>query len=290
MSVFAPVSKAIQFVKDNKARMFWLWIAYQAVKGTTTLTLIWIPLFLLWKRGVGADVSLKDWAPYIAAMILFPLSHVIFVMKPVSSRLKGLLGEAGFRTVFSAISLFMFGWLVWEAIRAPVVPLWSSEPWQHAVALGLIILGVTLFVFGTAIPNPFSVFGSGAPYIAEEPGILRLTRHPALFGLAFWGAGHVLANGSFALMLFFLVQTVFAFVGAISMDRRHKRTMGEETWAIMSAHTSFWPNPIRIIRPVQHPSRVIIRWVICIVVIGGLIALHPVVLGVDPLALIRMNG
>lgn len=30
------------------SRAFYVWIAYQAIKGTITLTLIWIPLFHLW--------------------------------------------------------------------------------------------------------------------------------------------------------------------------------------------------------------------------------------------------
>lgn len=29
-------------------RAFWMWVAYQSIKGTLTLLLIWIPLFLLW--------------------------------------------------------------------------------------------------------------------------------------------------------------------------------------------------------------------------------------------------
>ncbi len=285
MSAFTPVTKAIQFIKDNKARMFWLWITYQAVKGTTTLTLIWIPLFLLWKRGAGADVSLKDWAPYIAAMILFPFSHVLLAIKPVSSRLKAGLGDSGFRIVFSAVSLVMLGWLVWEAVRAPVVPLWASEPWQHGVALLLIGTGLILFVFGVGIANPFSVFGSGATYHAEEPGILRLTRHPALFGLAFWGAGHVLANGTFALMLFFLVQTAFALLGAVSMDRRHRKAMGQDSWTLMTEKTSFWPNPLNVVRRIDNPVRVGGRWLLSVGLIATLIALHPVLFGVYPLAL-----
>ena len=32
-------------------RAFWIWIAYQSIKGTLTLLLIWIPLFLLWIGG-----------------------------------------------------------------------------------------------------------------------------------------------------------------------------------------------------------------------------------------------
>lgn len=41
--------QAIAFIKAHKADLFWLWIGYQSVKGTLTLTLIWVPLFLAWK-------------------------------------------------------------------------------------------------------------------------------------------------------------------------------------------------------------------------------------------------
>lgn len=41
----------IDYIKSNRKRLFWLWITYQAVKGVITLSLIWIPLLLLWWRG-----------------------------------------------------------------------------------------------------------------------------------------------------------------------------------------------------------------------------------------------
>lgn len=34
--------------KPNKKKMFWAWIAYQSIKGTLTLSFIWIPVFYLW--------------------------------------------------------------------------------------------------------------------------------------------------------------------------------------------------------------------------------------------------
>lgn len=38
----------LSYLKQNKKRLFWLWIAYQSVKGLLTLSLIWLPLLLLW--------------------------------------------------------------------------------------------------------------------------------------------------------------------------------------------------------------------------------------------------
>jgi hypothetical protein len=36
-------------------KLFWAWVIYQAVKGTLTLSLIWIPLFLLWLNQSGGQ-------------------------------------------------------------------------------------------------------------------------------------------------------------------------------------------------------------------------------------------
>lgn len=48
MSPIARIRSGISFLNANKKRFFWAWVAYQAVKGSITLSLIWIPLFLAW--------------------------------------------------------------------------------------------------------------------------------------------------------------------------------------------------------------------------------------------------
>lgn len=35
-----------EFFKKHGKRAFWLWVTYQAVKGTLTTSLIWVPLIL----------------------------------------------------------------------------------------------------------------------------------------------------------------------------------------------------------------------------------------------------
>ena len=45
---FNPM-KAVRYIKDHKKELFWVWIAYQSIKGITTLTLIWIPLYIAWR-------------------------------------------------------------------------------------------------------------------------------------------------------------------------------------------------------------------------------------------------
>ncbi len=35
-------------LKTPGKRVFWVWVTYQAIKGTLTLSFIWIPLLYLW--------------------------------------------------------------------------------------------------------------------------------------------------------------------------------------------------------------------------------------------------
>ncbi|MEQ3746773.1 MAG: hypothetical protein ABNH53_11145 [Henriciella sp.] len=43
----------IKWLNANKKRFFWWWVGYQAIKGMLTLSLIWIPLLLIWLRSRG---------------------------------------------------------------------------------------------------------------------------------------------------------------------------------------------------------------------------------------------
>lgn len=49
----ARLRAATAWLNANKKRFFWWWVGYQAIKGALTLSLIWIPLLLLWLRSRG---------------------------------------------------------------------------------------------------------------------------------------------------------------------------------------------------------------------------------------------
>ncbi len=42
--------RALKQVSSRKSELFWVWIAYQSVKGLITTSLIWVPLFLWWQN------------------------------------------------------------------------------------------------------------------------------------------------------------------------------------------------------------------------------------------------
>jgi hypothetical protein len=42
--------QALRTLSARKKELFWVWIAYQSVKGLITTSLIWVPLILLWLK------------------------------------------------------------------------------------------------------------------------------------------------------------------------------------------------------------------------------------------------
>ena len=51
--LIARARRSIAWLNANKKRFFWWWVGYQAIKGMITLSLIWIPLLIVWLRSRG---------------------------------------------------------------------------------------------------------------------------------------------------------------------------------------------------------------------------------------------
>lgn len=51
MDIRQPFRQALGTLKANRKRLFWAWIAYHSIKGTITLSIIWVPLLLWWLKG-----------------------------------------------------------------------------------------------------------------------------------------------------------------------------------------------------------------------------------------------
>jgi uncharacterized membrane protein len=282
------LAKPIKFIKDNKAKMFWLWISYQAIKGSLTLSFIWIPLFMLWKKNGGSDGDAGLWAMFAASNIIFILVHIVFMRPKIRTPMERLLSKSGFIVFFSLLSFGLFVWVVFEAVHAPQVLIWSALPWHHWIAVVLVGLAVLLIAFGWKISNPFSILGNGKAFNEDEPGLLAVTRHPLLMGIAFWGAGHFIANGELAFLIFFGLQFVFAVLGAIMLDRKARLVSGPDRWLVLSANTTFLPNPCAIPKALKGmtASSVILRLGLAMVVYIGLTLAHPFVIGVSPFGIL----
>lgn len=159
---------------------------------------------------------------------------------PARPPLVEAIGEKAYLGAYSAVSFVTLGWMAWAYGRAPVLPLWEI-PGVELWPLAVMPFALVLLASGVMTRNPSAVGQAGA-LKTEEParGIMRVTRHPVMWGIALWAAVHVLARGDAASLIFFGSFLVLALAGTRLIDARKADSLGEE-WARFAAVTSNVP-------------------------------------------------
>lgn len=163
------------------------------------------------------------------ALAGFVLIHVGISATGLRRQIVGAVGEWPYRGLFSLASAVLLTALIvgFGQMRAdPFDPLnaalWAPPAWLRHVAYVLVLLGLSLAFTGLFTPGPTTAGFEKKGLAQAEParGVLRITRHPFLWGVALWGLGHTLVNGErFALMLFGGLALMAVF-GARSIDRK----------------------------------------------------------------------
>ncbi len=163
------------------------------------------------------------------ALTGFVLIHVGVSATGLRGRLVGAIGEWPYRALFSLTSLGLFLWMIhgYGVMRADAFDplngdLWALPSWLRWPAILLTGFGVALAVAGLFTPGPTLAGYEKKGLAMAEParGVLRITRHPFLWGVALWAAAHLLINGErFAVMLFGALGVMVVF-GARSIDRK----------------------------------------------------------------------
>jgi uncharacterized membrane protein len=152
------------------------------------------------------------------------------------------IGEGPYRGLFSLVSIGGMWWLI-VAYRGVEVSrvLWVAPTWLRWPAFVLLALAVLLVVVGVTTPSPTAAGGEGTLGTGEEPrGILRISRHPFLNGIALWAAVHLLLNGDAAAVTLFGTMLVLALIGPGYIDAKRQRAYGAD-WERFTAVTSRWP-------------------------------------------------
>ena len=186
---------------------------------------------------------------FTAALAAFVALHIGISATGLRARLVAAMGEGFYRALFSLASAGLLAWLIWSfgQVRAdpfdPLnAPVWAPPDWLHWPAIVLIALGIVLLVAGLLTPGPTLAGFEKRGLAAAEParGVLRITRHPFLWGVALWGAGHALINGERVALMLFGVLALMVVFGARSIDRKG-RARDPESWARFEAVTSNVP-------------------------------------------------
>ena len=218
----------------------------------------------------------------VLASLFFVAIHVFVSGTPLRDDVVRRLGEGAYRGLFSLASAVGLVWMAWSYNRAPYLELWGSPMALRHLAALLLIPATFLVVAGLTTRNPTAVGAEKA--VAEAPrGIVKLTRHPFLWGVVIWALAHILANGDVASLVFFGSFFALGHVGPRLIDAKRARR-DPEAWARFAAQTSATPfrGPLR-------PSLAEIGWwriaLAAALYLALLFGLHEALIGVSPLAI-----
>ena len=221
----------------------------------------------------------------LLAAVVFVGFHLGIAGTRLRDRLIAQIGPQRYRIQFSLASVASLVWLCLAFNDAPRIWLWSGFPGYRIIAAVGMALAVVLAVLGLTTPSPTAVGGDGA--LARGPvGIQSVTRHPFLWGVALWGALHVMANGELAALILFGSLALLALLGTASIDRKRRRALGA-AWDGFAAVTSNLP----FLALAQGRARLHLgehtawQWLAAAAAFGVLMAAHGALFGVSPLPL-----
>jgi|SRR6185503_18814794 uncharacterized membrane protein len=152
----------------------------------------------------------------VVATAAFLLTHFV-TSTPLRTKLVGALGQGPYLGVYSLVALVTLVWMIWAYAGAPRELLWTGF---RELPRAVMPLAFILVACGY-VRNPTMV-GADRLLKSEDParGIIRITRHPIMWGVMLWAAAHLLARGERAAVVFFGGFLVLAALGTVLMDRR----------------------------------------------------------------------
>lgn len=215
----------------------------------------------------------------VLATAAFLLTHFV-PSTPLRPKLVAALGENRYRGLYVLVAFATLGWMIWAFVHtAAQAPLW--RPLLH-LPLVVMPFSLLLVVGGLVRMNPTAV-GAERLLKEDEPaqGMIRITRHPFMWGVILWSVAHILANADARATVFFGGFLVLAGLGTRLIDRR-KSALPD--WPRFAARTSNLP----FLAIAQGRNRVLWReigWVrvaIALAVYAALLVLHPWLFGVRP--------
>jgi uncharacterized membrane protein len=224
----------------------------------------------------------------IAAAAVFIGIHLFISGTRLRDVFTGAIGERAYMGLFSLASLGVIIWLAmaYNAAQAgadnPV--LYDLGPGVRHLGIPVIAIAFFLGVQGLFTPSPTTV---GAEALAGKEGtirgVLRITRHPFLWGVVIWSAFHLAANGDEASVIFFGTFFLLAFFGTFSIDAKKKRKMGE-AWNAFAAKTSNIPFAAALSRrnALKLGESFGWRFIVAMLIFAGVLYAHGWIFKVSP--------
>lgn len=178
----------------------------------------------------------------IAASGFFVLIHFGVSGTRLRDVLVARLGAGPYRGAFAVASLVGIVWMITAYRRAPAVDLWGQLIGLRPLAFALVLIAFLFVGIGLATPSPTQAgmetkLAQGTQIVR---GIVRITRHPFLWGVALWAFVHLIVNGDLASVILFGSLLLLALGGTVSIDAKRRRSCGDQ-WSQFVQATSNVP-------------------------------------------------
>ena len=178
----------------------------------------------------------------IAASSFFLLIHFGVSGTRLRDVLVARLGAGPYRGAFAVASVVGIVWMITAYRRAPAVDLWGQLTGLRPLAFVLVLIAFLFVGIGLATSSPTRVgmetkLAQGTEIVR---GIVRITRHPFLWGVGLWAFVHLIVNGDLASVILFGSLLVLALGGTVSIDAKRRRSFGDQ-WSRFIQATSNVP-------------------------------------------------
>jgi uncharacterized membrane protein len=206
----------------------------------------------------------------VAATAAFLLTHFV-TSTPLRAKLVAAMGEWPYRGVYSLVALVTLAWMIWAYASAPPQVLWTGPR-----VVPYVVMPVVFVLLACGYWRNPTMVGADKLLKSEEParGMIRITRHPIMWGIMLWAASHIIARGDLKSIVFFGGFLVLAGLGTLLMDSRKK---SNPDWARFAAVTSNIP----FVAVSQGRNRIVWReigWLrpaVGIIAFFAVLAFHP---------------
>ena len=219
----------------------------------------------------------------VAAAALFLGIHLLVSGTKLRDAITAKIGEKLYIPLFALASLGAIIWLciaynAASASRTNTV-LFDAGPSLRGFGVVVLAASFALVVPGVLRGNPTSA----GQEKAQIGGVLRITRHPFLCGVALWAGFHLIAAGTLAATIFFATFFILATVGTSAIDGKVRKKRPAD-WQKIAAETSVVP----FVAIAERRNRLVApeifdwRFSVAAVVFAGLLYFHSTLFGASP--------
>lgn len=224
--------------------------------------------------------AMLGWIFYVAAGVALFASHVLLSWPPLRARLHARLGARVFFAGYGLVSTLALGALMLAFAGIDTGPQ-IFVPAHAARWLALMVMPLVVFL----VLCRLTMRARRGEFLLPPRGIFRITRAPGSLAILLWAGLHFANTGDMRRLI------LFAMMGAIALWAIIKNEVVLARSADpLAAH---WRSETALLPfaagRAGDAAREIgwLRFAGALVLYGLLLALHPVVLGPDPLAGIR---